>query len=205
MSYYETIPGAGKHGFTEGMGAAFPSAVGGKNRATDEGLRALQQNLLRMNLEPRLTANGLWDLWTISALTKANTKLGRTTAPWKPTNASRNVTVPDDLIAAIQAAADAAAAPSGSTLDLMSGSTPPSSPPISSPATFAPDPSTTTPDALATPLLPPVVQETTPSSNTRLYLIGGSIAVVAVGAAAFMLWPRKKVTPNRRRSVKRKR
>lgn len=198
MSYYETIPGAGKHGFTEGMGAAFPGA-GDKSRVPNEGLRALQQNLLRMDLSvPKLTANGLWDLWTASALTKARTKLGRTASPFTPTNAGRNVTIPDDFIAAIEAAANPAPAPSSLYLSLPT-------PPISASASSAlvPDPSTTLPDALVSPPLPPVVQETAPSSNTRLYLIGGSIAVVAVGAAAYMLWPRKKVTPNRFRRTRR--
>jgi len=199
MSYYETIPGAGKHGFTEGMGAAFPGP-GDKARTPNEELRAIQQNLQRMGLlEPGTGArgaDGLIGLYTLSALTKAKERLGRTAAPFKPTNASKVYTIPDDFVVAIQAAADAASSPGTALLNTTNA-------PTSVSPTAVPDPSTTLPDALVSPPLPPVVQETTPSSNTRLYLIGGSIAVVAVGAAAYMLWPRKKVTPNRFRRARR--
>lgn len=188
MSYYETVPGIGKRGFTEGMGAAF-SGAGDRSRVPSEGLRSIQQNLQRMGLLQPGTgargADGLWGLYTAAALGQARTRLGRTAPAFSTTNAGRTVNIPDDFIAAIQAAANAATV--AATAPVTEASLPP-----------GPDPSAVSPSTLTTSApLPPVVEETS-SPNMRLYLIGGSIAVVALGAAAYMLWPRK-TTPNRRR------
>jgi len=184
MSYYETVQGMGRLGFSEGMGAAFPV---GRGTPPNEGLRAIQQGLQRSGDLPPGTgptgADGLWGFHTITALGLARTRLGRTAAAFSMTNAGRTVNIPDDFIAAIQGAPPAAV---------------PTLPP-------GPDPSTTPPPpapppghiVLATEAmpLPPVVE---PPSHTRMYLmIGGGVAVVG-GVAAYFLLRAKKPTPNRR-------
>lgn len=197
MSYYETVQGMGKHGFTEGMGAAFSGAAD-RNRVPSEGLRSIQQNLQTMGLLQSGTgargADGLWGPYTAAALGQARRRLARTAPAFLATNGGRLVTIPDDFIAAIQAAANAA------TEAAAAPATVASLPP-------GPDPSAVLPSTLHTwGLLPPLVEETS-SPNTRLYLIGGSIAVVALGAAAYMLRPSKttpKTTPNRRRHIRRR-
>jgi hypothetical protein len=196
MSYYESISGLGKLGYSEGMGATF------SRDETSEGLRAIQQNLQRMGLlspgSGATGADGRWGLHTATALVQAMNRLG-----WRPTEGravaytmpagTRTVSIPDDLIAAIQAAANAISSP----LLTLPGPAASASAPAPAPAP-APEPAAT----LAPAPLPPVVEET---PNTRLYIIGGAVVVAVVGAAAWLLWPKKTVTANRRRRARRRR
>jgi len=193
MSYYGTV-GRGLPGFTEGMGASFP--IGSPSVVpANEGLRVIQQNLQRMGVMPAGTgptgADGRFGFHTAHALTQAGTRLGRTTPASRFTLArgGRSVDIPDDFIAAIQAAATAPdpAHPAGPD--------PSTTPPL--PALPSGLPATTE----ATPL-PPVVE---PPSRTRLYLMIGGAVVVLGGVATYALWPAKKSTPNRRRHVRRNR
>jgi hypothetical protein len=181
VSYYESVSGIGRRGYSEGMGAAFP--VGTVN----EPLRAVQQSLQRMQLlapgAGPSGADGRWGSRTAAALTQAARQLGRHSGspPFSVTNGGRTINIPDDFIAAIQAAG----APAATT---------PLPPP--------PDASTATPTTEAQPL-PLSVEETHAPSNMRLYLIGGTVAAVALGAAVYLLRsapaaPRR-VTANRRR------
>lgn len=190
MSYYQSVSGLGKLGYAEGLGASFPT------RETSESLRAVQQNLQRMGLLQPGTgargADGRWGLYTAAALSQANARLGRprTPAPYVTARGGASVEIRDDLIAAIQAAANAATA----TV---------TTPTLDTPPVPGPDPTTSTTTTATTTPLPPVVEET---SNMRLYVVGGTVAVVALGAAAYFLWPSKKtVAANRRRARRRRR
>jgi len=227
MSYHESVSGLGRLGYAEGMGATF------SRNETSEGLRAIQQNLQRMGLlgpgSGATGADGRWGLHTAAALTQAMDRLR-----WRPTGGravaytmppgTRTVSIPDGLIAAIQAAANATPSPSP-TLSLPGPSpsltlslpgpaasapapapAPASAPapaPASAPASApAPAPAPAPAATLAPAPLPPVVEGT---SSTRLYIIGGAVAVAVVGAAAWLLWPKKTVTANRRRRARHRR
>jgi len=196
MSYFETLPGRGLHGFSEGMGTVFPT------RQEDAGMRALQQNLQRMGaLKPPGTPTGRWDIYTAAALASAKKTLGLTfVGPgFKTASGGGNVDVNDALIAALQA-------PPPPALPTLPTGPDPSATPSTVPAAF--DPTTLT----IAPSLPPSVATATPadtmlpaSSNTKMYVAIGAAVVVVGGIAAYALWPKKKTTPNRRRRVRRNR
>jgi hypothetical protein len=182
MSYYETVGGIGLRGFSEGMGAAFTVST-----TPNEELRAIQQDLQHLNLLAPGTgptgADGRWGLHTASALTQAKTRLHRTGVAFAVTNAGRNITIPDDFIAAIHAAAVPIAA----------------APPVA--PSSGPDATTTSPSSLPSTVVPPAIEETTEPSRMRLYVIGGSVVAITALAAAYMM----KMKPNRRRRVRRNR
>lgn len=196
MSYYGTA-GPGLPGFTEGMGASFPGA-GDRARTPNEGLRSIQQALQRMGIPAApaapLVADGLWGIYTAAALGLARRSLGRTAPPFSTTNAGRLITIPDDFIAAIQAAATAAV-PTALTVPLPPGPDPSATPPPPAPL----------PGMLPTPEAMPLPPVVAPPSRTRLYLMIGGAVVVLGGVATYALWPAKKSTPNRRRHVRRNR
>jgi hypothetical protein len=203
MSYYESVDGLGRHGFSEGMGATFTTGT------ASEGMRAIQQGLQRMGLLAAGTgptgADGLWGLRTAIALGTARTRLGRTDAPFRTMTRGR-VDIPDDFIAAIQAAGT----PAPTVMMIAPGTPAPTVATIAAgPPLPVPDPSTTLPVAITTTPVPPLVEETRPPSRTRMYLMIGGGVLVLGGLAAFALWP-KKATPaavaaNRRRSRRNKR
>lgn len=181
MSYYETVGGIGLRGFSEGMGAAFTVST-----TPNEELRSIQQGLQHMGLLAPGTgstgADGRWGTHTASALTQAKTRLHRTAAAFSVTNAGRNITIPDDFIAAIHAAAaEEVRAPL--------------------PSDTGPDTSATLPSSLPSTVVPPAVEETTEPSRMRLYVIGGSVLAIAAVAAAYMT----RMRPNGRRRVRRNR
>jgi hypothetical protein len=195
MSYFETLPGRGRPGYSEGMGASFQGAAD-KSRTPNEGLRALQQALQRMGIPAApaapLVADGLWNFHTGAALATARLQLRHKPMAFTTTNGGRLVTVPDDFIAAIQAAAVGPSAPSSPAL----GPGPdPSSTPSSTPALPAGLTTEATP-------VPPAVE---PPSRTKLYLAIGGAVVVVGGIATYALWPKKKSTPNRRTRRNRRR
>lgn len=178
MTYYGSRPG-----FTEGgMGAAFAVST-----TPSEGLRSIQRDLQRMGLlaagSGATGADGLWGPRTAAAVTQAASRVGRTAAPFSTSNAGRLITIPDDFIAAIQAAASPAAVIATLPMGPMESGT------------------MAEPSAFSTTLSPPPVEDALPA-RTRMYLIGGSLAAIGTIAGIYFLWP-KSSTPNRRRRARR--
>jgi hypothetical protein len=184
VSYYATIPGAKSAEFTEsGLGTLFAVTT-----TPSPGLRSIQEDLQRMGLLAAGTgptgADGLWGRITAAALEQARVRLGRSAPAYTTSNAGHIITIADDFIAALHAAA----AP-GAILATL----PPS--PTSSVTTV--DPAT----SLSPTAIPPPVEEG--MSRTQMYLVGGSLAAIGTVAAFYFFWPKStrngRVRRNRRR------
>jgi hypothetical protein len=160
-----------KHGYIEGLGAAFTLAV-------SEGLRSIQEDLQRLGLLDPGTgptgADGRWGANTSVAIGTAAMRMGYTGAPVAVTNGGRNITIADDFIAALHRVA-------------ISG--------FPTTTVRAPDVSTTPSAALPTTVITPDVEEPWITPRT---LIGGAVAVGAV-AAIYMMWGSGSTTRNMRR------
>lgn len=160
-----------KHGYIEGLGAAFTLAV-------SEGLRSIQEDLQRLGLLDPGTgptgADGRWGANTSVAIGTAAMRMGYTGAPVAVTNGGRNITIADDFIAALHRVA-------------ISG--------FPTTTVRAPDVSTTPSTALPTTVITPDVEE---SPGWLPWVVGGSL-LAAIGIATMFGGGVAAIRTNRRR------